>query len=269
MSTVLRFAAAAILVCATGCADSDSLRSISAGHVGCTYDEIEVSDESGAIGSRRWTATCRGQTYYCSANQAGYGLSYACTPAASTGSTLTVTASANPSPLAGSNSGEAPRGAAGFTFGAGAGAAQQLCTDAGLTFKALPEDRFSCSGAPSDVGFPVATIGRLCDGKLCAVSIDAAREGTWPQLAERFAKLRSSLAAKYGSPAAQATDALDDCTDDVSSCFAKGRIKTHAAWRWPNGQVLNLTLSGGVVGARPALWVIYRKPADAPKADAL
>src|SRR6202043_729516 len=120
----------------------------------------------------------------------------------------------------------APEGAAGFKLGEDAPAVEKTCTNAGHTWKALPDDRFSCSGAPVDLGFPVNTGGKLCEGRLCAVSIHAAREETWAELAARYAKLLASLQDKYGSPANEASEALGDCSSPLTECFKRGRTKT-------------------------------------------
>jgi hypothetical protein len=85
----------------------------------------------------------------------------------------------------------------------------------------------------------------------------------------RYAKLLSSLEGKYGSPAKRGTDTLEDCTEVVAECFKRGRAKTYASWLWQNGLTIDLTLNGGVDGARPELSIVYRRPPGAPKADAL
>jgi hypothetical protein len=237
------------------------------------------------MGGTQWTATCGAQTYYCSkrttvssvqafgnnGSQSGMatGSSVSCSPGGDGAASAAPRYAILPPVAPPSNGVEPPKGAAGFAFGADAGALEQVCSGAGLSWKALPEGRFSCSGAPTDVGFPVTTAGRLCGGKLCEISLDAAREGDWAQLAERYAKLLGSLTAKYGGPAKQETEALEDCSDEVQRCFKSGRARTHARWRWPNGHTLDLTLSGGATGARPELWVVYRKPNEAPRSDAL
>jgi len=272
VSAILRFAvAASIAAWATGCAPS--VRSLSASLLGCMPSEVEISDVVYDYASKRWTARCGGHEYSCSESRTGAPVrvgagagatqtdSAACTEAATA-----APASAGAPPAAGSNGAEPPRGAAGFTFGADTGSVEQVCRAAGLAWKAEADDRFSCSGAPTDVGFPVATSGKLCGGKLCSISIDGARDATWAQLVERFARLRSSLTAKYGSPAAQATGRLADCTDDVSACFERGRIKTDAAWRWRTGEALDLVLDGGAAAARPHLWVVYGTAAGVPRA---
>jgi hypothetical protein len=63
---------ACIGVCAaflTGC--SISLASVSAGQIGCRPHEITIEDDTSGLGTRTWTAKCRGKTFSCSAYTTG------------------------------------------------------------------------------------------------------------------------------------------------------------------------------------------------------
>lgn len=53
----------------TGC--GAQLRAASAGQIGCSPDEVVISDNHAGWGSRTWTATCRGEDYSCSAVATG------------------------------------------------------------------------------------------------------------------------------------------------------------------------------------------------------
>lgn len=51
----------------TGCIDARARHAaISSGHVGCSADEVQISDEHNGYGTTTWTATCRGRRYFCS-----------------------------------------------------------------------------------------------------------------------------------------------------------------------------------------------------------
>jgi hypothetical protein len=43
----------------------------SSGQIGCPSEEITITDKSRGWGSVTWTASCRGNTYYCSAVSTG------------------------------------------------------------------------------------------------------------------------------------------------------------------------------------------------------
>lgn len=49
-----------------GCVDTVQLARISSGTVGCSPDDIEITDHGDSIGTQTWTAHCHGQKFYCS-----------------------------------------------------------------------------------------------------------------------------------------------------------------------------------------------------------
>lgn len=58
------------LVLLTGCAETEMTR-ISSGQIGCPDNEIKITDEHWGpftIGGPRWSAVCRGKTFFCSLN---------------------------------------------------------------------------------------------------------------------------------------------------------------------------------------------------------
>ena len=86
MSKVLRLFAlpALVLIAIPGCAiTTDHLKTVSAGHTGCTPDQITISNRThvGVVGTdETWNATCNGKVYMCSGTDATG--QYSCTPAA-------------------------------------------------------------------------------------------------------------------------------------------------------------------------------------------
>lgn len=44
-----------------------SLPAATSGQIGCAEKDITIADEEQNFGSKTWTATCEGKTYYCSA----------------------------------------------------------------------------------------------------------------------------------------------------------------------------------------------------------
>lgn len=51
-----------------GCASNSAQLQLSAGRVGCSTGDIVIGDVDSTSHSETWSATCRGQTYFCSAN---------------------------------------------------------------------------------------------------------------------------------------------------------------------------------------------------------
>jgi hypothetical protein len=75
------------LVVTTGCQTviMDQLKAVSAGHTGCTPDQITISNHQhvGTFGnSETWNATCNGKVYLCSGVPTGKSAEdYSCAPA--------------------------------------------------------------------------------------------------------------------------------------------------------------------------------------------
>lgn len=66
----------AVLLCLSlvGCGRQKAMRSITAGHSGCTDDEVEIIETDNGFASTTWLAECRGTRYVCS----GTGLGSQC-----------------------------------------------------------------------------------------------------------------------------------------------------------------------------------------------
>lgn len=52
---------------------------LSASRMGCSPNEIEISNEDVGMMTRSWTAKCRGKTYYCFKDASGYTVDIQCT----------------------------------------------------------------------------------------------------------------------------------------------------------------------------------------------
>lgn len=62
-----------LLVVLSGCTDMNAhLRSMSAGQIGCSPDEITIKDINSTAGIvTGWTAICEGKTFYCTSASSG------------------------------------------------------------------------------------------------------------------------------------------------------------------------------------------------------
>ena len=76
MKTKLICLASLMLLTAANASCAGGLQQITAGRVGCSPDDIVISNDDIGFGSRSWTAQCQGKTYVCSG---GAGASPACT----------------------------------------------------------------------------------------------------------------------------------------------------------------------------------------------
>jgi hypothetical protein len=49
-----------------GCFGAEALSQVSAGYIGCSANEIEITNDQPGFNQRSWDASCRGRTYHCS-----------------------------------------------------------------------------------------------------------------------------------------------------------------------------------------------------------
>lgn len=72
------------LIAATACvtARMNALKTVSAGHTGCTPEQIIISNHTGHFDyNETWNATCNGKVYLCSGLGNGRSEDYSCAPA--------------------------------------------------------------------------------------------------------------------------------------------------------------------------------------------
>jgi len=61
----LQLLATTTLLMLAGCGES-ALRSVSSGYVGCSPDEIEITNDDIGFSNRSWDAACHGRIFHCS-----------------------------------------------------------------------------------------------------------------------------------------------------------------------------------------------------------
>lgn len=264
--------AALLSLSGAGCA---SLQTISSGYVGCSPNEIEISNEASDFSGMTWTATCRGTVYHCARiNNAGHATvvtgkttgsasivttSVSCAPEGGASAQSRPTTPSSPPAEAARAPSKPPTAAVGFTFGSNLAAAEKACVGASLTWRAAGNDRYECSGSPADVGMPVTTAVGMCGGRVCSVLVNANPRGEgWSVVMERYVKLRKALEAKYGDQELTDTLPFKSCTEGVRGCLAKGRARVIARWNWQGSSSVALTAMGSQNDAPPELKIEYR-----------
>ena len=154
--------------------------------------------------------------------------------------------------------GSSPESAAGFALGSDAAAAEARCTGASFVWQKVNDRQFSCSGAPADVGVPATVTLTTCSGLVCKVSVNGSADGAaWGALVDRFGALSALLEGNHGNQVERETKPLKDCTEEVSACFAAGRVRKSTTWRWSDKHSVSLVLWGGPVGGPPELRIYY------------
>ncbi len=253
----LLFAAGLVSITLVAC--STSLRAASAGHVGCSAQDIEIGITSDVDGAETWTAWCGGQVYYCARTQA-HGSSLAFGPPG-IGSTYNRTESTSCAPASQpavasapertTAEAEPPRGAAGFSFKIDRDAAAKRCTDAGKEWHAIDDARATCSGVAASVGFEATTELAFCGGELCGITLVAKPDGDAPgQWLLQYGRVRKTLEDKYGQVhASSAGHDIESCTGAaLRGCLLDGRVRPETAWQWSSGEALSFVMGQGGAG---------------------
>lgn len=62
--TIVSIAGIVCMLIAQGCASA--YKSYSSGQIGCTENDIEITDLSQGVSNETWKASCKGKTYICS-----------------------------------------------------------------------------------------------------------------------------------------------------------------------------------------------------------
>lgn len=260
------------------CVPSKEFRS--AGQIGCSPDEITISDDQYAFGllqtGESWVAECHGRTFVCSqlnVTEGGRSLG-----AHALASEQVSCREAPESPEAQRNQarldaararaalptpqGAAPTGAAGFVFGASMAEAESVCNSAGQSWSFDSRDTPRCSGAATDTGFSVSVDVRFCQGKTCAIEL---LHQTSAHVAERMVELKNKLEAKYGTPQEPGEPIPGECrrNADFLRCLQSGELRLHYGWRWRTGESIDLTASGTPAERAASLRISYRRDGKA------
>ena len=152
----------------------------------------------------------------------------------------------------------APATLAGFSVGKDIVTSEASCTGAGLVWQKLDDGQFSCSKALVDLGVPATVKLTTCAQTVSRITVDASSDhAAWSALTARLVKLSRFFAKSYGDSHSRDTNSLDDCNEEIRSCFAKGRARTSEIWRWREDQSLTLVLDGGPPGSGPSLTVVH------------
>lgn len=73
----LIFLSAVLLL--AGCTTVADMKGMSSGHIGCTPDEITITDHSSTSSTVNWTAMCNKEMYICNQDQSGFDQTVSCT----------------------------------------------------------------------------------------------------------------------------------------------------------------------------------------------
>jgi hypothetical protein len=269
------------LVLAGGCVPGREAQS--AGQVGCTPEEISISDDQTHFGliqsSETWVAECRGHTFVCSqANQSGDNHGFlaslfaseqvSCREAAEQPETALNNRIEEPSSAERGNqlTSAPPTGAAGFDFGETPEDAARRCQAAGETWRGgggdNPTDNPGCSGPAASLGIKASVDLAFCGGRACVIALDDVPSGSWSQSA---VALKDKLETKYGSARKSSGIIPEHCRSEqgFARCLETEEVTLQYEWTWPGGKSIDMTVGKTKSTGHAMIRLVYRDPAGA------
>lgn len=272
-----------LLVLAGGCVPGKEAQT--AGQVGCTPEEISISDHETQFGviqsSETWVAECRGRTFVCSqANQSGSNHGFfesllaseqvSCheaveQPEAALGDRMGEPSSANRGnrPMS-----APPTGAAGFDFGETLQDAARRCEAAGETWRGSsadnPANKPGCSGPAAWLGIKASVDLAFCGGRACAITLDHVPSGSWSRSA---VALKAMLETKYGSAQKSSGTVPEHCRgeQEFARCLETEQVALQYEWTWADGESIEMTVGKTESTGHAAIRLVYRDLAGAAR----
>jgi hypothetical protein len=261
-----------------------SMEAKSAGEIGCTPEDIVISNEKDHFGliqsGKTWMAECQGRTYVCSQiNESGndkdiFDALFASeqvscheapeSPQAERNrraeeAVLAERANRPPS--------TAPSGAAGFLFGETPEMAAQRCEAAGQTWRS-DAGNSACSGPAASLGIAARVALQFCDGRTCSIMIEHVPSTNWSQSS---VSLKANLQAKYGLAQESNGNVPEACRSERAfmRCLESRQVRLSYTWRWAGGESLDMSVGKADDRESAAIRLVYRRPANAANASAL
>ncbi len=270
------------LVFTCGC--TPSMAAKSAGEIGCTPEDIGISQEETHFGliqsGKTWVAECRGRTYVCSqVNRAGRDESlldelFASEQVSCHEAPESVQAERDrrvEEELAAERARRppsvAPTGAAGFVFGETPEAAAQRCESAGQSW-ASDGHAGRCSGPAAPLGIAASVELEFCEERACSIRIEHVPRTHWSQSS---VSLKANLQTKYGPAHESSGGVPEGCRNERAfvQCLQSRRLRLSYGWRWAGGESLDMSVGKSDDRESAAIRLIYRRPASAANASAL
>jgi len=232
-----------------------SLRSKTAGSIGCPPNEVEIANEDSSLGwgssARTWTASCRGKRFICSENTVttygkdatGISPGLACKEELDAGdqeSSGSKSAENKPTPPSRPTS-PPPKSVAGFDFGKEVAAIQQACEGAGRTRTSVSAKVGTCSGPAVDLGFEAEAQVTFCRDKSCALTLVHQPAANW---IGTLRGLKQKLAEKYGVPVMNTEGIPDGCRQESQfvKCLEDATLRVNFKWDWGDGNRIEFTV---------------------------
>ena len=276
-----RVSTALVLIFTGGCVPGKEAQS--AGHVGCTPEEISISHHQNQFGlvqsSETWVAECRGHTFVCSqTNHSGDDHGFfdsllaseqvSCHEAAEPPEAArnrriqedSLAARANRRPSS------PPKGVAGFDFGETVEEVTRRCEAAGETWRGGSRDGVDgtsgCSGPAAPLGIEATVDVAFCSGRACTITVDHVPHGFWSRSA---VTLKADLETKYGPAQESSGTVPEHCRSerDFRRCVEAQQVALLYKWTWAGGETIEMTVGKTPPAGHATIRLIYRRSSGA------
>jgi len=266
-----------------GCRPSMEARS--AGEVGCSPDEITISDDRYHFGlvqtGESWVVDCRGRTFVCSQlNETGrddnfLGSLFAADEVSCTEQPESPQEVRNREAYAAAQrraatvpSAAAPIGGAGFEFGWSADEARRACEAAGNQWTPAGAELGQCSGPARPLGISGGVSLRFCDDEACGISFDHHPTSAW---SSSVAALKTKLEGKYGAPSGRPAGIPENCRSEGAfvGCLERRELELRYGWTWPSGERIDMRVGKPDGEGRASIRLSYRRGGSSVHQSAL
>lgn len=248
-----------------------SRESVTSGQIGCDPAQISISQGDTHLGygenAETWVAECEGRRFYCSRlnTATGTGKDGGIASQVSCKEALSSASSGTGGPAGWTETsterGPVPTAAGGFTLGADVAHEQGACEGAGKRWQQVGAE-YTCSGAASSLGFDAQVTLRVCDDKVCSISLSHRPADQWMTF---VSDLKARLEEKYGTPNEADEMVPRYCNDETAfaRCLDGGEVRLRFGWKWPSGERVALIVAQLRKGTPAAVYLEYSKRSDA------
>jgi hypothetical protein len=277
-----RFVGLLMIAFTGGCVPSKEAKT--AGQIGCTPQEIAISNEESHFGliqsGNTWVAECRGREFVCSqVNQSGRDKSFVDSLFASEQVSCHEIAESPQAERARRGEEAAfveqarrppstpPMGAAGFGFGETPEDVERRCAAAGQIWRS-GSDKAGCSGPAASLGIAASVDVEFCAGRACAITIEHAPRTDWSRSS---VTLKANLETKYGRPQESSGSVPESCRGERAfvRCLESRQVTLRYTWRWAGGESLEMSVGKPTDAESAAIRLVYRRPDGAANVSAL
>jgi hypothetical protein len=131
-------------------------------------------------------------------------------------------------------------------------------------------ERPVCSGNSATLGLSARIGLELCDGRVCAISIEHKPRSNW---STRVVELKAKLEAKYGTPSSGEASGIipKECRTEAqfTQCLESSALSLQFEWRWPSGESLKMAVGKPEPATPSSVRLVYRRPNGAVSSSAL